>query len=228
MKKKIILIILAVCLLGASLAKADVSAPNFFKKLGNNINFIQPLMELGSSSARVAKGWFTSLDATSANIGTLQITSSVDPGPLSVAQATNPTIRFKTDTDSGISWNSDNNIGLMTGGTNRLTVASGNVGIGSTAPGARLQVVGADSLNTSFAGNISGATGTGLVITNAGNVGIGTTGPTAKLQVVNAGSLYSTVQNTASSTFIELNPGAGTNYLAYGGGVLDVGATTGI
>ena len=62
----------------------------------------------------------------------------------------------------------------------------GNVGIGTTGPGSRLAVVGADSLNTSFAGNISGATGTGLVITNAGNVGIGTTSPDSKLHVSGA------------------------------------------
>ncbi|MBT9168793.1 MAG: hypothetical protein DDT19_02141 [Syntrophomonadaceae bacterium] len=62
---------------------------------------------------------------------------------------------------------------------------SGSVGIGvGTAVGlaARLHVIGADSLNTSFAGNISGATGTGLVITNANNVGIGLT-PTATLHL---------------------------------------------
>ncbi|MFZ2188575.1 MAG: VCBS repeat-containing protein, partial [Candidatus Moraniibacteriota bacterium] len=61
---------------------------------------------------------------------------------------------------------------------------SGNVGIGSTTPSARLNVIGADSLSTSFAANISGATGTGLVVTNNGNVGIGTTGPSRKLRVV--------------------------------------------
>ncbi|PIZ44269.1 hypothetical protein COY32_06760, partial [candidate division WWE3 bacterium CG_4_10_14_0_2_um_filter_41_14] len=71
---------------------------------------------------------------------------------------------------------------------------AGNVGIGTTGPLARLGVIGTDSLNTSFAGNISGATGTGLVITNAGNVGIGTTGPGAKLHVVGSavtGAVYS-------------------------------------
>ena len=60
---------------------------------------------------------------------------------------------------------------------------SGNVGIGTTSPLARLGIVGADALNTSFAANIGGSTGTGLVVTNAGNVGVGTTTPVQKLQV---------------------------------------------
>ncbi|MEI6587790.1 MAG: tail fiber domain-containing protein, partial [Candidatus Moraniibacteriota bacterium] len=59
----------------------------------------------------------------------------------------------------------------------------GNVGIGTTTPGARLSVLGVDSLSTSFAANISGLTGTGLVVKNNGNVGIGTTSPLSKLDV---------------------------------------------
>ncbi len=62
-------------------------------------------------------------------------------------------------------------------------LVSGNVGIGTTSPLARLGVVGADALNTSFAANIGGSTGTGLVVTNAGNVGIGTTTPSYPLSV---------------------------------------------
>ncbi|MBT9169344.1 MAG: hypothetical protein DDT19_02703 [Syntrophomonadaceae bacterium] len=70
------------------------------------------------------------------------------------------------------------------GNSQALTVKSiGSVGIGTTSPAARLHVMGADSLNTSFAGNISGATGTGLIITNANNVGVGVTAPTHQLQL---------------------------------------------
>ncbi|MFH1321323.1 MAG: tail fiber domain-containing protein [Bacteroidota bacterium] len=80
----------------------------------------------------------------------------------------------------------------------RIDANNGNVGVGTVSPGARLQVVGADSLNTSFAGNISGATGTGLVITNAGNVGIGDTAPTARLRVVGSGTVVPLIISTGT------------------------------
>ncbi|MBT9168766.1 MAG: hypothetical protein DDT19_02114 [Syntrophomonadaceae bacterium] len=79
---------------------------------------------------------------------------------------------------------SNHPLSFMTNGASRVTIdVSGNVGIRTTSPTARLHVLGVDSLNTAFAGNISGATGTGLVITNANNVGIGTTTPTATLHL---------------------------------------------
>ncbi len=92
-------------------------------------------------------------------------------------------------------------------GTDTMTIQNTNVGIGvgNNDPGARLQVVGADSLNTSFAGNISGLTGTGLVVTNAGNVGIGTTSPGAKLQV-NGTSDASQLIVRANATQSNTNP----------------------
>lgn len=65
--------------------------------------------------------------------------------------------------------------GATVGATAQAQIFTTGVGVGASPPAAMLGVRGADSLNTSFAGNISGATGTGLVITNAGNVGIGTT-----------------------------------------------------
>lgn len=76
--------------------------------------------------------------------------------------------------------------GATVGATAQAQIFTTGVGVGASPPAAMLGVRGADSLNTSFAGNISGATGTGLVITNAGNVGIGTTGPLAKLHIFNA------------------------------------------
>ncbi|MBT9169533.1 MAG: hypothetical protein DDT19_02893 [Syntrophomonadaceae bacterium] len=66
----------------------------------------------------------------------------------------------------------------------RMRIASGgNVGIGVMFPGAKFHVIGVDSFNVHFAGNISGATGTGLVVTNANNVGIGITTPAHQLQL---------------------------------------------
>ncbi len=60
-------------------------------------------------------------------------------------------------------------------GTAAILPGGNNVGIGLLSPSSNtmLQVVGADSLNTNYAANINGRTGTGLIVTNAGNVGIG-------------------------------------------------------
>ncbi|MFH1317816.1 MAG: hypothetical protein ABIH71_02225, partial [Candidatus Omnitrophota bacterium] len=58
-----------------------------------------------------------------------------------------------------------------------------NVGIGETSPGARLDVEGANDLNTTLSLQARGATTTGLVVTNAGNVGIGTTNPVSTLNL---------------------------------------------
>jgi hypothetical protein len=75
------------------------------------------------------------------------------------------------------------NMALRANADSYINNTSYGFGLGTATPNAKLQVLGADSLNTSFAANIGGSTGTGLVVTNAGNVGIGTTAPTAKLQV---------------------------------------------
>ena len=64
------------------------------------------------------------------------------------------------------------------------------------SPGARLAVVGVNALNTSFAANISGSTGTGLIVTNSGNVGIGTTDPSYELEIV--GDIYNTGNATST------------------------------
>ena len=80
--------------------------------------------------------------------------------------------------------------GATVGATAQRQIFTTGVGVGASPPDAMLGVIGADSLGTSFAGNISGATGTGLVITNAGNVGIGTTAPNGKLSVQTSARTY--------------------------------------
>jgi hypothetical protein len=79
------------------------------------------------------------------------------------------------------------NFEIMSGGsgtarTNRFTISStGNVGIGTTAPSAKLSVLGSDSLATTTVANISGSIGTGLVVLGSNNVGFGVLNPTNKL-----------------------------------------------
>ena len=108
-------------------------------------------------------------------------------------------------------------------GLTHMTITdSGNVGIGTTSPLARLGIVGADALNTSFAANVSGSTGTGLVVTNAGNVGIGTTAPGAKLDVVGSIFIESAIQNRNTvHSYLTLNAGVVSNLRGQYGVTID-------
>jgi len=73
---------------------------------------------------------------------------------------------------------------FLTKGPTALAVSSGNVGIGTTAPGAKLSVNGGVGIGSSYAGT-SVSDGV-LIISN--NVGIGTTSPGYKLDV--AGDIH--------------------------------------
>ena len=59
---------------------------------------------------------------------------------------------------------------------------SGNVGIGTTGPGARLDVRGSNTQAFNLA--VGTSTAYSMVVSTTGNVGIGTTGPVGKLQVL--------------------------------------------
>jgi hypothetical protein len=69
-------------------------------------------------------------------------------------------------------------------GATSLLVA-GNVGIGTTNPGTKLDVIGGASVSTNFevTGGYASISNT-LYVQQSGNVGIGTTSPTSKLHVV--------------------------------------------
>jgi len=75
--------------------------------------------------------------------------------------------------------------------------ASGNVGIGPTAPSSRLHLVGADTSTTTVA-QIGGSSGVGLVVLNNGKVGIGVS-PTQTL------SVYGTTYLGGGNIFVDNN-----------------------
>ena len=61
--------------------------------------------------------------------------------------------------------------------------SAGNVGIGTTVPGAKLEVNGDFAGNTAPLFNVASGSNSRFYVQESGNVGIGTTGPGAKLEV---------------------------------------------
>lgn len=99
------------------------------------------------------------------------------------------------------------------GGTVMVTIAnSGNVGIGTTAPGSKLSVNGGISIG-SYATNA--APSNGLIV--SGNVGIGTTAPGDQLHISgDSGSIRAGIRlqdTNASGNTWEIAPGAGSSGL---------------
>jgi uncharacterized protein YqkB len=102
--------------------------------------------------------------------------------------------------------------------------SSGNVGIGTAAPGSRLVVKGIDGTSTNSALNVTNSSDNSLLfVRNDGNVGIGTASPSSKLDIgfdVNNRSLVRLNSNAANRmaaiTFYGNNLESGT--IGYEGG----------
>ncbi|MEK7507273.1 MAG: tail fiber domain-containing protein, partial [Patescibacteria group bacterium] len=118
-------------------------------------------------------------------------------------------------------WNYENGyIRFATNNTERLRIdSSGNVGIGTTSPGTKFDVIGAASISTNFevTGGYASISNT-LYVQQKGNVGIGTTVPVNLLEVK---------APTATHTGIQVTAGTGTSAAFFRasntGGLLDIG-----
>ena len=90
--KKFIVPALAVVFVGVLIATpafgVGSSFQRFFKRSGNNVTFLGSAWELGSSASRIAKGWFTNLDASTIVIG------GATTGDLTLSSAATSTANF--------------------------------------------------------------------------------------------------------------------------------------
>jgi hypothetical protein len=141
------------------------------------------------------------------------------------------------DTYVGQIWyyHGDNYMGFQTNGSEKLRITSaGNVGIGTTAPGAKLDIQTSSTNLGLRLGNTNGtnwdfysyndsnlyinnATGTVLTILNSnGNVGIGTAAPGYKLQV-NGDAAFFSAAGSLNSIITQGSEGKGRFYLYDGG-----------
>ena len=84
-------------------------------------------------------------------------------------------------------------------GTGVVVDSAGNVGIGTTSPSSRLNIVGSGATSATSALNVTNSAGTSaLFVRNDGNVGVGTTSPSTKLHV--SGGAVTIFNTSAPST----------------------------
>ena len=110
---------------------------DFFKKSGDNIIFTNASYELGGSSDRVAKGWFTDLDTTNITIGGASA-GAIDMGGFAITNAGTTTvtnlIATSTTANSGIGTSTpQRQLSVDSGASATTTVQIGDVYSGTAA-----------------------------------------------------------------------------------------------
>ena len=114
-----------------------------------------------------------------------------------------PTYTFNADLDSGIFNPVANSLGFSTGGLEAMRISSGNVGIGSTSPRAKLELVGSGT-TTGTAFQIDDSLyAPKVTILDNGNVGLGTTELDQKLKV--NGNVSATEFHLGTNAVIKFN-----------------------
>ena len=128
-----------------------------------------------------------------------------------------PAVSFTGDTNTGIFFPAADTIAFSEGGVEAMRIdSSGNVGIGTSSPTAKLDVTGTAAI--SGAVTLSGGTANGVAYLNGSkvlttgsaltfdgtNFGVGTNSPAQKLQVVSAsGGTTARFSNTNTGNFID-------------------------
>ncbi len=220
-----------------SIEEVQESSPAF--SLNNSDYIIQPAGNVGIGT--------TNPGAYKLNVaGTVKATGSIDTDVQFLGQAADsaaaPSFSFTTDTNTGIFQPSADVLGITTGGAERLRVDSGgNVGIGTTSPGYKLDVTG--DINSSTAlrvGGVSVCTSSGCTSSSgSGNYIQNTTSPQSganfnisgngtiggTLAVTGAITGSSTVTGTTinGTTGINTGAGAGTNRIDASGNLVNIG-----
>ena len=159
------------------------------------------ISELSAVTALAGTDVFPVVDVSASTTNKVSVEDLLRNAPDGTAGA--PSIANAGDQDTGILFPADNSVGVSTGGTQRLVIdSSGNLGIGSSAPAAKLDVAGNQiftAANPQIQFNAGGpiirlpsantlaflidSSNERMRLDSSGNLAVGSTSPQARLEV---------------------------------------------